>query len=195
MAAVAQAHEEEQRRQQEAERLQQEEYRLQEERVRQEEQQRQEEERLRQEEQRKQEQERFRQEEQQKQELARLEEERARQDRERRAEAERCRQEKLRKEALELKAFFKENGFADANSPKQSGGLLKTTKTYALHIAAERGDAHIVELLLKQGVDTMQQNSSKKTAAQIAQKKNKSGSHDAVLRLLAGSGFPSSGGA
>mmetsp|Transcript_11454 Transcript_11454/g.35447 ORF Transcript_11454/g.35447 Transcript_11454/m.35447 type:complete len:207 (+) Transcript_11454:110-730(+) len=181
MAAVTQAREEEQRRQQEAKRLEEEFLRQEEERLQQEELRKQEQERLRREEQRKQEEERVRL------------EEKARQERERRAEAERLREEKLRQE--ELQAFFKKNGFVDAHTPKLSSTLLGSSKTYPLHCAAELGEARIVELLLKEGVDPTQRNSSKKTAAQIAQKKNKGRSHDAVLRLLAGPARPGSGGA
>mmetsp|Transcript_37222 Transcript_37222/g.115666 ORF Transcript_37222/g.115666 Transcript_37222/m.115666 type:complete len:201 (-) Transcript_37222:342-944(-) len=159
----------------------------------------QEEERLRQEQQRREEEERLQREEQQRQEeeRAKLErEEQARRERERRAEAERRarEEEKLRKETLE--AFYKRHGFVDANTPRHSGcAVLAPVTTYPLHWAAELADARIVELLLKEGVATAQKNSSGRTAAQVAQRKNKGGSHDAVLRLLAAPARPKCGGA
>jgi len=158
---------------QEAERLRQEAERL-----------RQEEERLRQEELRRQEEQR-----RQDEERARLEEEKARRQRER-AEVERRRAEKE-----ELQAFFNKHGFVDANAPKLSSTLLGSSKTYPLHVAAEQGEERIVELLLKAGANPAQKNSSKKTASELAQKKNKDGSRSDVLLLLAGPARPCSGGA
>jgi len=127
-------------------------------------------------------------------------EERARLEREekaRREEAERqarLKEERERKEALD--AFCQQHGFADISAPRRSGcAVWSAATTYPLHWAAELADARIVGLLLKEGVDTKQKNSSGKTAAQVAQKKDKNGSHQEVKRLLAGTAAPQAGGA
>jgi len=205
LSAIAAAAEAEQLRaeQEEAERL----AREQEEEARrlaeQEAEQRAEEERQRQEEE-----ERMRLEEQRaREEAERLEEERRRaaeerarlerEERARREEAERqarLKEERERKEALD--AWCLQHGFADISAPRRSGcAVFSAATTYPLHWAAELRDSHIVGLLLKAGVDTRQKNSAGKTAAQVAQKKDKNGSHQEVRRLLAGGAAPQAGGA
>jgi len=157
-----------------------------------EERQRQEEERLRLEEQRARE------------EAERLEERRAAEERARveraeqarRDEAERqarLKEERERQEALD--AFCLQHGFTDVSAPRKSKGVFSATTTYPLHCAAELKDARIVGLLLKAGVDAGQKNSAGKTAAQVAQKKDKNGSHEEVRRLLAGRAGAQVGGA
>jgi len=121
-----------------------------------------------------------------------LEEERLRQEHEeeaRRIEAERLRAEQAKKERQDaINAFCARYGFNFndwKNEPRRAGcTVLGSTSTYALLQAAELGDAKIVEMMLEEGASPLQQNSSKKTAAELAQKKNKSGSHDAVLQVL-----------
>merc|ERR1712217_403415 len=76
--------------------------------------------------------------------------------------------------------FLKSHGFSSATGPKRS--MLKVT--YPLHCAAEEGNWQIVGMLLNEGVNPAQKNSSGKTAVQIAEKKNQKGSHATVLRLL-----------
>eukprot|EP00419_Tripos_fusus_P003200 CAMPEP_0172684564 /NCGR_PEP_ID=MMETSP1074-20121228/19650_1 /TAXON_ID=2916 /ORGANISM="Ceratium fusus, Strain PA161109" /LENGTH=235 /DNA_ID=CAMNT_0013503597 /DNA_START=50 /DNA_END=758 /DNA_ORIENTATION=- len=116
------------------------------------------------------------------------EEERLRQEEARRAEAERLRAEQAKRERQDaIKAFCTRYGFDPNNLdvPRKAGcAVIKVTFTYALHQAAELGDAKLVEMLLEEGASPLQQNNSKKTAAQLAQKKNKAGSHDAVLQVL-----------
>jgi len=162
-----------------------------------------EEERLRQEEE-----ERLRLEEQRaREEQERLEEERRRvaeeklrlerEEQARREEAERqarLKEECERKEALD--AFCLQHGFADISAPRRSGcAVWAAATTYPLHCASELADAHIVGLLLKSNVDITQKNSAGKTAAQVAQKKDKNGSHQEVKRLLAAAASPQAGGA
>mmetsp|Transcript_68581 Transcript_68581/g.155415 ORF Transcript_68581/g.155415 Transcript_68581/m.155415 type:complete len:205 (-) Transcript_68581:105-719(-) len=128
-----------------------------------------------------------------KEETARLKKEEAA----RREEAEhqaRLKEEQERKEALDT--FCKRYGFADIRAPRRSGcAVLASVTTYPLHWAAELGDARVVEMLLKEGVDTTQKNSAGKIAAQVAQKKDKGGSHQAVRSLLGDVAAPRSGGA
>lgn len=86
-----------------------------------------------------------------------------------------------------LERFFTRYGFTGINNPRKSGCVFwGATTTYPLHCAAELADVHTVEALLKEGANRSQKDSSGKTPVQAARKKNKVGSHDGVLRLLAG---------
>lgn len=76
--------------------------------------------------------------------------------------------------------FLKRHGFVSVNSLK----LSLISSTYPLHKAAELGDATMVSLLLQEGADCMQKNSSGKTAVQVAQRKDKAGSHRSVLAVF-----------
>eukprot|EP00440_Ansanella_granifera_P067063 gb/GFBE01072728.1/.p1 GENE.gb/GFBE01072728.1/~~gb/GFBE01072728.1/.p1 ORF type:complete len:265 (+),score=79.91 gb/GFBE01072728.1/:1-795(+) len=145
--------------------------------------------------------------------LAREKEEReARERHERAAEAQR--QQELRRQELERKereeqeqrhreaelaaekhrrelvaAFLKRHGFGiDVCGPKRAQdacGLPFMSKTvYPIHTAAELGDAAMVEMLLKEGASASQKTSGGKTAADLAQKRDKAGSHTAVLQAL-----------
>jgi len=89
----------------------------------------------------------------------------------------------VRKDALEL--YCKRHGFAGINEPRKSGCVVwRAGATYAIHTAAEQGDSRIMGMLLKEGACLTVRDSSGLTAAQIATKFNRRGSHDAVLRLL-----------
>merc|ERR1712151_235461 len=79
-----------------------------------------------------------------------------------------------------IAGFLKDHGFSTAGGPKRS--MMKTT--YPLHTAAKEGNWQMVEMLLKEGVNPKQKDSSGKTAAQVAQKKNKGGSHTNVAQRL-----------
>jgi len=87
-------------------------------------------------------------------------------------------------EVLERKhvvhSFLSKHGFARVNSCKRS--LLSST--YPLHKAAELADEQVARMLLQEGARPAQKNFSGKTAAQVAAKKNKDGSHDKVLAVL-----------
>mmetsp|Transcript_15117 Transcript_15117/g.44125 ORF Transcript_15117/g.44125 Transcript_15117/m.44125 type:complete len:221 (-) Transcript_15117:87-749(-) len=99
----------------------------------------------------------------------------------RHSEAKRMLQERerwVRKTAVS--AFLKENGFSAVNAPKRS--LLRTT--FALHAAAEAGNARMVEMLLREGADLGQLNSSGSTALQAAREVDDKDSHARVLRVL-----------
>jgi len=107
-------------------------------------------------------------------------EEAARAEAVREAEARQLAQERERK-AL-VAAFLKEHGYNKVDVPKKT--MLKTK--YPIHTAAKTGDSKIVTALLEEGANPAQKNSSGQTALQVAQKKNKSGSHTTVLRTLGG---------
>mmetsp|Transcript_74997 Transcript_74997/g.217692 ORF Transcript_74997/g.217692 Transcript_74997/m.217692 type:complete len:241 (+) Transcript_74997:58-780(+) len=96
-------------------------------------------------------------------------------------EAKEAEEERARKASVA--AFLRGKGFtAGAGGPKKS--LMGTT--YPLHEAAKAGNVELVRMLLKEGAAPSQKNSSGKTAAQVAEKSNKRGSHSAVLSALAG---------
>lgn len=106
------------------------------------------------------------------------------------AEEERVRNEakiKERKDAVE--EFLKLHAFTDVQTPKRVqekvlGLPVKSKNVYAIHVAAELADATMVDMLIKEGADPQQKNSAGKTAFDLAKKKAKSGSHDAVLMAL-----------
>jgi len=111
---------------------------------------------------------------------------------ERRKEEERLREAQLKaeKERRDLvAAFLKQHGFGtDVCGPKQKQeacGLPFLSKTiYPIHCAAELGDAAMVDMLIKEGANPAQKTSAGKTAAELAAKKAKGSSHDAVLQVL-----------
>eukprot|EP00420_Gonyaulax_spinifera_P015442 CAMPEP_0197899806 /NCGR_PEP_ID=MMETSP1439-20131203/47445_1 /TAXON_ID=66791 /ORGANISM="Gonyaulax spinifera, Strain CCMP409" /LENGTH=262 /DNA_ID=CAMNT_0043520635 /DNA_START=12 /DNA_END=800 /DNA_ORIENTATION=+ len=100
----------------------------------------------------------------------------------------------MRRRALD--AFCKHHSFEHIHAARRSGSLVWTaTTTYPLHVAAELADAHIVEMLLKEGVNPALKNSDGRTAAHVARRKNLKGSHAAVISLLGEAVAPRSGGA
>jgi len=125
-------------------------------------------------------------------EKARLQREEAQRNKQRQQEEE---EERERQEALGQ--FYTRHGFTGVNEPRRSScAVLRAAMTYPLHCAAELGDEGIVCMLLKEGAATSQKDSSGRTAAQVAQRKNKGGSHEGVLRVLgASAGKPCAGGA
>eukprot|EP00930_Biecheleria_cincta_P025857 TRINITY_DN18338_c0_g1_i1.p1 TRINITY_DN18338_c0_g1~~TRINITY_DN18338_c0_g1_i1.p1 ORF type:complete len:252 (-),score=45.58 TRINITY_DN18338_c0_g1_i1:285-959(-) len=88
----------------------------------------------------------------------------------------------------EIQAFLKKHGFSGVNSIKR----YLMSSTYPLHKAAELGDEKMVALLLQKGADPSLKNSSSKTAAEVAKKKDKSGSHATVHSLLVSAAAPKS---
>jgi len=121
------------------------------------------------------------------QERQRLEEELARRERAAREEERRRLEEEAKERQQVLTQFLKENGFPvgttlNVNTSKKT--MLKTT--YPLHCAAEAGKSTIVEMLLMEGADSSLKNSAGRTAAELAQKKDKKGSHAGVVRALGG---------
>lgn len=112
-------------------------------------------------------------------------------------------EEEAKKRKEELMRWLRAHGFTGVNDKREKETACcgcacscgRDNHVYPLHIAAELADARIVELLLEEGADRTT-TSSGRTPAQVALKHNKSGSHDAVLRLLRSEGGkPRSGGA
>mmetsp|Transcript_23263 Transcript_23263/g.58752 ORF Transcript_23263/g.58752 Transcript_23263/m.58752 type:complete len:241 (+) Transcript_23263:80-802(+) len=91
--------------------------------------------------------------------------------------------ERERKAAVAI--FLKENGFTDGVGGKKRS-FLKVSATYPLHCAAKAGNVRMLEMLLQEGADVSQKNSSGKTAAQVAEKANRNNSHAAAISVLAG---------
>jgi len=114
-----------------------------------------------------------------------------------RRERERLEQEQRLKRKAALDEFYQRYGFDGVNQPRKGGAcqVLKINVTYPLHQAAELGKEQIVEYLLQEGAQVNQMNSSKLTAAHVAKKKDKGGSHAEVLRLLRQAVQAPSGGA
>ena len=79
-----------------------------------------------------------------------------------------------------IAVFLKKHGFSGVNVPKR--GCFR--KTFALHKAAELADVATTTLLLAEGADVSLRNSSGRTAADVAKKKDNCGSHAAVFNLL-----------
>jgi len=79
-----------------------------------------------------------------------------------------------------LGKFLADNGFDD---PHQGRRRFWRT-TYPLHVAAEKGNTKVVALLLSAGVMADQKNSSGRTALDVARKRNRNQSHQAVMLEL-----------
>merc|ERR1712100_783123 len=89
-----------------------------------------------------------------------------------------------------LDAFLAKNGF-DGVSNKRRRTLRPSI--YPLHLAAEKGDAQLISLLLEAGADRLLKDSLGRSPEEIARKKNRKGSHDealAVLTSLSSWGWP-----
>lgn len=93
-------------------------------------------------------------------------------------EAKRLASERERKAAV--LAFLQEHGFSSVDKAKRK--MLR--KNYPIHVAAEKGDDKMVQMLLKEGADPSQRNSAGRTAMQIAIDKDRDNSHQAVVRAL-----------
>jgi len=84
------------------------------------------------------------------------------------------------KSQTKLQTFLVRNEFDDVGAERSSGSSI----TYPLHIAAAQNNLHIVQLLLMAGADPFQLDSNGHMASQVAERKNKDGSHDMVLGTL-----------
>mmetsp|Transcript_24605 Transcript_24605/g.46452 ORF Transcript_24605/g.46452 Transcript_24605/m.46452 type:complete len:194 (+) Transcript_24605:47-628(+) len=79
-----------------------------------------------------------------------------------------------------VSTFLRKHGFAAVNIPKRSW----MQRTYALHKAAELADETMIEMLLAEGADWSLRNSAGRTAADVAKKRDKCGSHATVFNML-----------
>merc|ERR1719353_2552470 len=80
----------------------------------------------------------------------------------------------------QLKDWLKSNNFFGVNSKRSR--LLSFT--YPLHVAAEKNNAEIVQILLLHQADPQQKDSKRCTALQVAEKKDKKGSHRKTVSAL-----------
>merc|ERR1712113_676630 len=88
---------------------------------------------------------------------------------------------------MKVGTFLREGSFPGINETRSNGWTLcKAPTFYPLHAAADVGDAQMVAMLLKEGADPTLQTSVGKTALNIAEDRDRDGSHDAVVRLLGG---------
>jgi hypothetical protein len=85
------------------------------------------------------------------------------------------------RDSKQLKMFLHRNRFADVNAHRSS----RSSFTYPLHVAAYESNLTIVQLLLMAGTDPFLQDSDERTAWDVAEIKNKHGSHDMVIKVLA----------
>jgi len=90
-----------------------------------------------------------------------------------------------------LRQFLRKHGFAGVNEPRRVR-LLWTS--YPLHLAVEANDLRVVEVLLAEGADVSRRDSSGRTAAQVAQRRNKRGERSTMLQLLEGTSGDDGGG-
>ncbi|CAE7501257.1 unnamed protein product [Symbiodinium sp. CCMP2456] len=83
--------------------------------------------------------------------------------------------------------FLQRNNFGGVNAPRSRLGLrLLSESVYPLHVAAQRGDAHMVQELLREKADPEKRSSSGRTAVDMAHAANHFGSHCMVLEILSG---------
>lgn len=80
----------------------------------------------------------------------------------------------------QLKDWLKSNNFFGVNSKRSR--LLSFT--YPLHVAAEKNNAEIVQILLLRQADPQQKDSKRCTALEVAEKKDKKGSHRKTVSAL-----------
>lgn len=117
----------------------------------------------------------------------------------RQKEEEECarRQAKEKEQQRRVEEFLHANGFVALDHAKrvQDAWFLpfRARTVYPIHVAAESGDAGMVEMLIQEGADPAQRTSNGKIASQLARKRNKGGSHDAVLRVLSSKAAPCGG--
>jgi len=92
-------------------------------------------------------------------------------------EAERTQKRRAQQEHERVVTFLKANGFCSVTARRRR--IFKVS--YPLHAAVKRNDAEMVQLLLRAMADPTQKGSSGLTPLQLAQKRDKRGSHTAVL--------------
>ncbi|CAE7656519.1 unnamed protein product [Symbiodinium sp. CCMP2456] len=105
-----------------------------------------------------------------------------------RKHAVRARRERIRAERREeVSDFLKGNNFAGVNAPRSRLGFrFLSESVYPLHVAAQKGDAKMVQELLRERADPDKRNSAGQTALDMAHATNQFGSHRMVLEILSG---------
>mmetsp|Transcript_71681 Transcript_71681/g.180892 ORF Transcript_71681/g.180892 Transcript_71681/m.180892 type:complete len:381 (-) Transcript_71681:185-1327(-) len=83
-----------------------------------------------------------------------------------------------------LRAFLAQNGFSKVNGKRRK----RMRAAYPLHVAVEQADERIVRFLLEERADPSLRNSAGLTPLEVAQKCNSTGSHVAVVEVLAAVG-------
>lgn len=93
-------------------------------------------------------------------------------------------------------AFLQTSGFLGVNQSMSMGwAVWKPTTVYPIHLAAEKADARMVKMLIREGADTQLRNSLGQSALEVAQEMDKDGSHTAVITVLGVAPKPCWGGA
>mmetsp|Transcript_35510 Transcript_35510/g.91302 ORF Transcript_35510/g.91302 Transcript_35510/m.91302 type:complete len:192 (+) Transcript_35510:108-683(+) len=82
----------------------------------------------------------------------------------------------------QVREFLSREGFDEQDVNCARRWLFKVT--FPLHVACRQGDDQMVELLLSSGADATLRDSGVRTAADVAKRYNRDGSHDAVLKEL-----------
>jgi len=80
-----------------------------------------------------------------------------------------------------LKQFLHKHGFEGVNDSKR---VCLLWRSYPLHVAVQKNNLRVVEMLLAEGADPRLKNSSGLTAAEVAQRKNKKGKQATTVQIL-----------
>lgn len=83
-----------------------------------------------------------------------------------------------------LKSFLDAHGFSGVNAVRALGWFFRREHVYPLHIAAQHGDAQLVEILLEAGADPDSRTSKGRTALDFALNANVCNSHSKIISML-----------
>ncbi|CAE8686166.1 unnamed protein product, partial [Polarella glacialis] len=84
-------------------------------------------------------------------------------------------------EEARVQAFLAAHGFVSPTARRR----YVLSWCYPLHVAVAKNEPNIARLLLLRGADVQQCNSSGHTPKELARRKNRNGSHDLILTILA----------
>ena len=88
-----------------------------------------------------------------------------------------CRKQQTEWRAQRLSDFLRREGFTDIGTPRKRSGFLcslfRQTRVFAIHVAAEVGDAEMVRALLRAKADPSQKTSRGHTAVELARSADK----------------------
>eukprot|EP00434_Breviolum_minutum_P012103 symbB.v1.2.010671.t1/scaffold700.1/size171416/12 len=90
------------------------------------------------------------------------------------------------RERMLLKCFLARHGFPSLHRPREFGpsAVLRIEHLYPIHVAARKGDADMVRIMLKNGADADVTHGGS-NALDMAQEEDEDGSHLEVLQVLA----------